>query len=51
MYKCLNCRERFEKPFYEREIHYECDENPYELILVCPFCRDMDIEREEKINE
>ncbi len=47
MYQCLNCGEEFKNPLVEREVHYECDEFPYELICVCPYCGDMDIEKEE----
>ena len=47
MYQCLNCGEEFLFPLSEREIHYECDENPFEVILICPYCKDIDIEKEE----
>ena len=42
MYKCLNCKEKFETPVKEKEIHYECNENPWEIIYVCPFCGEED---------
>ena len=47
MFNCNNCGEQFYFPERKREIHYECDEQPYEDFLACPYCKDGDIEEED----
>lgn len=38
MYKCTECNKTFYEPRSIKEIHYECDEQPYEIFLECPYC-------------
>ncbi len=47
MIKCNTCEHISQDALILKEVHYECDEWPFEAIPVCPFCHDTDIERFE----
>ncbi|MBQ2897908.1 MAG: hypothetical protein IJE46_06290 [Clostridia bacterium] len=43
MIKCNSCESVSQDALILKEVHYECDGNPYEAIPVCPYCYDTDI--------
>lgn len=43
MYHCENCERRFVFPLQEKEVHYECEEHPCEVYIVCPYCKSGEI--------
>lgn len=38
MYFCENCRQTFENPKQEKEIHLELDSKDEEIFGICPYC-------------
>ena len=47
MIKCNTCGQVSQEALVIKEVHYECDEWPYEEIPVCPVCCDTDIKKFE----
>lgn len=47
MIKCNACKNISQEALVIKEVHFECDEWPYEAIPVCPVCHDTDIEKFE----
>lgn len=44
---CNSCKKVSQDALILKEVHYECDGFPFEIIPVCPYCRDTDIIRYE----
>ncbi len=40
---CNSCERISREALILKEVHFECDEWPYETIPVCPYCQDTDI--------
>lgn len=46
MYICNCCEKEFHTPVEVIEVHFECTELPKEYFYECPYCRSLDIDKE-----